>query len=132
MKIVRRKFLQLMASAPVASTIPIRPGEAEEALKQVRVATGLLAMWQSTAWLGAEAGIFKKHGIDLSLPAIAVGGPHEGDAYVRCIRTARRTEGVYARAALARLPERSRGVVEAQAREVIESCVELSRIRDQH
>jgi ABC-type nitrate/sulfonate/bicarbonate transport system substrate-binding protein len=32
-------------------------------------------MWQSTAWLGAEAGIFKKYGIDLSVPAIAVGGP---------------------------------------------------------
>ena len=32
-------------------------------------------MWQSTAWLGAEAGLFWKRGIDLSLPAIAVGGP---------------------------------------------------------
>ena len=72
-----------MASAPVASTIPIRPGEAEEALKQVRVATGLLAMWQSTAWLGAEAGIFKKHGIDLSLPAIAVGGPQAAAGVIR-------------------------------------------------
>jgi len=41
----------------------------------VRVATGLLAMWQSTAWLGAEAGVFKRYGIDMTLPAIAVGGP---------------------------------------------------------
>jgi ABC-type nitrate/sulfonate/bicarbonate transport system substrate-binding protein len=39
------------------------------------VATGLLATWQSTAWLGAEAGIFKKRGIDMTLPAVAVGGP---------------------------------------------------------
>ena len=39
------------------------------------MATGLLAMWQSTAWLGAEAGLFKKRGIDMTLPAIAVGGP---------------------------------------------------------
>src|SRR6201985_1523038 len=83
MKIVRRKFLQLMASAPVASTIPIRPGEAEEALKQVRVATGLLAMWQSTAWLGGESRLFKKHGIDLSLPAIAVGGPQAAAGVIR-------------------------------------------------
>jgi hypothetical protein len=29
--------------------------------------TGLLAMWQSTAWLGAEAGAFRKRGIDLTL-----------------------------------------------------------------
>jgi ABC-type nitrate/sulfonate/bicarbonate transport system substrate-binding protein len=41
----------------------------------VRVATGLLATWQSTAWLGAEAGLFRKRGIDLTLPALAVGGP---------------------------------------------------------
>ncbi len=81
--IVRREFLQMMASATAASTIPVRPGEAEEALKQVRVATGLLAMWQSTAWLGAEAGIFKKHGIDLSVPAIAVGGPQAAAGVIR-------------------------------------------------
>jgi ABC-type nitrate/sulfonate/bicarbonate transport system substrate-binding protein len=35
----------------------------------------LLATWQSTAWLGAEAGVFKKRGIEMTLPAIAVGGP---------------------------------------------------------
>jgi ABC-type nitrate/sulfonate/bicarbonate transport system substrate-binding protein len=75
MTIVRREFLQLAASATAASTIPVRAGQAEQTLKQARAATGLLAMWQSTAWLGAEAGIFKKYGIDLSVPAIAVGGP---------------------------------------------------------
>ncbi len=32
-------------------------------------------MWQSTAWLGAEAGVFKKHDIEMTLPGIAVGGP---------------------------------------------------------
>jgi ABC-type nitrate/sulfonate/bicarbonate transport system substrate-binding protein len=44
-------------------------------VQRVRVATGLLATWQSTAWLGAESGIFKKRGIEMTLPAIAVGGP---------------------------------------------------------
>ncbi|HEY2509557.1 MAG TPA: hypothetical protein VGI39_01755 [Polyangiaceae bacterium] len=63
---------------------------------------------------------------------VAVAGPHEGDAYALCMRTARRTERSYARAALGKLPERSRRLVEAQAREVAESCVELTRIRDQH
>jgi ABC-type nitrate/sulfonate/bicarbonate transport system substrate-binding protein len=47
------------------------------------VATGLLATWQSTAWLGAEAGIFRKHGIDMSLPAIAVGGPQAAAGVIR-------------------------------------------------
>jgi ABC-type nitrate/sulfonate/bicarbonate transport system substrate-binding protein len=42
---------------------------------RVRVVTGLLATWQSTAWLGAEAGVFRKRGIDLAFPAVAVTGP---------------------------------------------------------
>jgi ABC-type nitrate/sulfonate/bicarbonate transport system substrate-binding protein len=53
------------------------------ASQRVRVATGLLATWQSTAWLGAEAGIFKKRGIDMSLPAIAVGGPEAAAGLIR-------------------------------------------------
>ena len=78
MKLPRLRFLQLAAGAAAQSTVsrfalaqspPTSPGET------VRVATGLLATWQSTAWLGAEAGLFKKRGIDMTLPAIAVGGP---------------------------------------------------------
>jgi ABC-type nitrate/sulfonate/bicarbonate transport system substrate-binding protein len=75
MTLVRREFLNLImgaASAPVAAS---RLALAQEAARQVRVATGLLATWQSTAWLGAETGLFKKRGIDMTLPAIAVGGP---------------------------------------------------------
>lgn len=41
------------------------------------------AIWQSTAWLGAEAGIFRKRGIDLTLPAIAVGGPEAAAGLAR-------------------------------------------------
>jgi ABC-type nitrate/sulfonate/bicarbonate transport system substrate-binding protein len=52
-------------------------------LTAVRVATGVLATWQSTAWLGAETGIFKKRGIDMTLPAIAVGGPQAAAGVVR-------------------------------------------------
>jgi ABC-type nitrate/sulfonate/bicarbonate transport system substrate-binding protein len=73
----RRKFLHLLAgSATVAmgSQIGWAQGPAKAA-QAVRAATGLLATWQSTAWLGAEAGLFKKHNIDMTLPAIAVGGP---------------------------------------------------------
>jgi hypothetical protein len=52
--VFRREFLQLIAGATPA--IAFRPGAAQETLRRVRVATGLLATWQSTAWLGAEAG----------------------------------------------------------------------------
>lgn len=79
----RREFLQFVTGATAASTIPLRRSEAQEASRQARVATGLLAMWQSTAWLGAETGTFKKHGVDLSVPAIAVGGPQAAAGVIR-------------------------------------------------
>jgi ABC-type nitrate/sulfonate/bicarbonate transport system substrate-binding protein len=83
MTLFRRQFLQLIAGAAVAPAAPFRPASAQKASQPVRVATGLLATWQSTAWLGAEAGIFKKHGVDMSLPAIAVGGPQAADTVIR-------------------------------------------------
>ena len=75
MTVARREFLQLIASAAAAPLTIARPISAQEASRPVRTATGLLATWQSTTWLGTELGVFKKRGIDMSLPAIAVGGP---------------------------------------------------------
>ena len=75
MTLVRRKFLHLIVGVAAVPLAAARFVRAQEPARPVRVATGLLATWQSTAWLGAEAGVFKKRGIELSLPAIAVGGP---------------------------------------------------------
>ncbi len=80
MTLTRRDFLQLVASS---AAIAFRPAAALDTARRVRVATGLLATWQSTAWLGAEAGVFSKHGVDLSLPAIAVGGPQAAADVIR-------------------------------------------------
>jgi hypothetical protein len=82
MALLRRKFLQSIAGAAAVSTACNR-ATAQQTPHSVRVATGLLAMWQSTAWLGAEAGIFKKHGIEMSLPAVAIGGPQAAGAVIR-------------------------------------------------
>jgi ABC-type nitrate/sulfonate/bicarbonate transport system substrate-binding protein len=82
MAVSRRYFLQLMAAA-AAPAIGLRPAAAQGASRPVRVATGLVATWQSTAWLGAEAGVFKKRGIDMTLPAMAVGGPKAAAAVIR-------------------------------------------------
>jgi ABC-type nitrate/sulfonate/bicarbonate transport system substrate-binding protein len=82
MQLFRREFLQLMAGAaavPATSRLAL----AQAASQKVRAATGLLATWQSTAWLGAEAGMFKKHDIDMTLPAIAVGGPKAAAGVIR-------------------------------------------------
>ena len=81
MKLFRREFLHLIPGAAVVAAS--RLAWAQEAPQRVRVATGLLATWQSTAWLGAEAGLFGKRGIDLTLPAIAVGGPQAATGLIR-------------------------------------------------
>ena len=81
MKLFRREFLHLIAAA--AAVPASRLAWAQETLQRVRVATGLLATWQSTAWLGTEAGLFKKRGIDVTLPAIAVGGPQAAAGLIR-------------------------------------------------
>jgi ABC-type nitrate/sulfonate/bicarbonate transport system substrate-binding protein len=86
MKLTRRKFLHLAAGAtalPTVSRFAWAQSPATSRGGSVRVATGLLAMWQSTAWLGAEAGVFKKRGIDMTLPAIAVGGPQAAAGLIR-------------------------------------------------
>ncbi len=85
MSLLRRKFLHFLAGAAATPAIPhLAWAEVPTTASQnVRVATGLLAMWQSTAWLGAEAGVFKKRGIDLTLPAIAVGGPEAAAGLIR-------------------------------------------------
>jgi ABC-type nitrate/sulfonate/bicarbonate transport system substrate-binding protein len=82
----RRRFLHLAAGAavlPTATRFSWAQAPSARAGGAVRVATGLLATWQSTAWLGAEAGLFKKRGIDMTLPAIAVGGPEAAAGLIR-------------------------------------------------
>ena len=83
MKLFRREFLQLIAGVAAAPATALRPAWAQETSRPVRVATGLLATWQSTAWIGAEAGLFKRRGIDMTLPAIAVGGPQAAAGVIR-------------------------------------------------
>jgi hypothetical protein len=82
MKLLRRDFLYLMAGTAAAPAMAFRMASAQEAFQRVRVATGLLATWQSTAWLGAEARLYKKRGIDMTLPAVAVGGPRAASGLV--------------------------------------------------
>jgi hypothetical protein len=81
-KFSRRQFL-LAGGATAIASLPAWAQGATTPLRPVRVATGLLATWQSTAWLGAEAGLFKKRGIDMTLPAIAIGGPEAAAGIIR-------------------------------------------------
>ena len=83
MPVARRAFLQMLGGAAAVSVAEVGSSAAQDARRQVRVATGLLAMWQSTAWLGAEAGVFKKRGIDMTLPGVAMGGPQAALGVIR-------------------------------------------------
>jgi hypothetical protein len=74
MTLIRREFLHLLAGAAAVPLASSRLARARDTAS-VRAATGLLATWQSTAWLGADLGMFKKHAVELTVSAIAVGGP---------------------------------------------------------
>jgi ABC-type nitrate/sulfonate/bicarbonate transport system substrate-binding protein len=56
---------------------------AEGDAAKVRMSTGLRATTQSITWIGTEAGIFKKHGIDVSFPRLEVGGPESTAGLIR-------------------------------------------------
>jgi ABC-type nitrate/sulfonate/bicarbonate transport system substrate-binding protein len=79
---VSRRSLLLTAAAVIAAPHTAR-AQTAPSLRSVRAATGLLATWQSTSWLGAEAGLFKKYDINMTLPGIAVGGPAAAAGLVR-------------------------------------------------
>jgi len=75
MTLARREFLGLMIGGAAAPLVTSHRSWSQVQARPVRAATGLLATWQSTAWLGAEAGVFRKHSINMTLPGVAVGGP---------------------------------------------------------
>jgi ABC-type nitrate/sulfonate/bicarbonate transport system substrate-binding protein len=49
----------------------------------VRVTTGLRATGQSIAWIGTEAGVFRKHELNVSFPKLEVGGPESAAGLMR-------------------------------------------------
>jgi ABC-type nitrate/sulfonate/bicarbonate transport system substrate-binding protein len=84
MALSRRDFLRIAAGASALAATPrFASSQAPAPAQRVRAAAGLLATWQSTTWLGAEAGVFKKRGIDMTVPAVAVGGPEAAAGLVR-------------------------------------------------
>jgi ABC-type nitrate/sulfonate/bicarbonate transport system substrate-binding protein len=59
----------------------IRPAAAAET--KVRMTMGLRATVQSIPWIGAEAGIFRRHGLLVEFPALEVGGLESAAGLVR-------------------------------------------------
>jgi ABC-type nitrate/sulfonate/bicarbonate transport system substrate-binding protein len=67
----------------MAAPIALRPGAGSAAENKVKMATGLRATVQSIVWLGAETGIFRKHGLDVDFVRFEVGGPASAAGLVR-------------------------------------------------
>jgi ABC-type nitrate/sulfonate/bicarbonate transport system substrate-binding protein len=49
----------------------------------VRVVTGLRATFQSLGWIGTQAGVFKRLGLDVTFPKLETGGPEAAAGLVR-------------------------------------------------
>lgn len=76
-RLMTRRQFGLAATAmalniwPVARALRAAAGAGTE----IRFATALRATFQSAAWIGTEAGIFRRHGIEVTFATLEAGGP---------------------------------------------------------
>ena len=52
-------------------------------VETIRIVTGLRAAKEAMAWIGAEAGVFRRHGLDVVFPKLEVGGPEAVAGLIR-------------------------------------------------
>ncbi len=84
----RREFIGLVGGMPIAWSPPtwaqpsMAPASADPAIVKIRAATGLRATLQSLIWIGTEAGIFRKHGLDVTVTT-ETGGPRAASGTVQ-------------------------------------------------
>jgi ABC-type nitrate/sulfonate/bicarbonate transport system substrate-binding protein len=73
----RRQFGLVTASVLATNLWPVMGALTASAAdaRNVRIATALRAAFQSVGWIGAETGLFRRHGIDASFPTLQAGGP---------------------------------------------------------
>src|ERR1700742_410009 len=93
----RREFIGLVGGVPIAWSLPAwaeapkapaTESVAEPGATHIRAATGLRATLQSLIWIGAEAGLFRRHGLDVTVTT-ETGGPPGGT------RTGRGGRGIW-------------------------------------
>lgn len=74
---LRRRLIVAGAGLAALGTFPggIALRVAKAADVKVRMTTGLLGTNQSIAWIGSQAGVFGRLGLDVSFPKLEVGGP---------------------------------------------------------
>jgi len=76
----RRRFVAVAAGAIAAESIPYALGVSTD---RVRIVTGLRAGVQSLGWIGMEAGIFRRLGLEIAFPKLETGGPEAAAGLIR-------------------------------------------------
>jgi ABC-type nitrate/sulfonate/bicarbonate transport system substrate-binding protein len=76
-QVTRRRLIAAGGGVVALGTLPggIAVRAAMAADTKVRMSTGIRATTQCISWIGSEAGVFRKHGLDVSFPKLEVGGP---------------------------------------------------------
>ena len=76
-KLMTRRQFDLAATAIAVNIWPVARAAraAAGAGTEVRFAIALRATFQSAAWIGNEAGVFRRHGIEVTFPTLEAGGP---------------------------------------------------------
>ena len=80
----RRRFLAAAAGAMATESFPQALGAGQATSDdRVRIVTGLRATNQSLGWIGTEAGIFKRLGLEVAFPKLETGGPEAAAGLIR-------------------------------------------------
>lgn len=76
-RLVTRRQFGLASTAMALNIWPVARAlrGAVNAGTEIRFAIALRATFQSAAWIGTEAGIFLRHGIEVKFPTLEAGGP---------------------------------------------------------
>lgn len=78
----RREFIGLVGGTPIAWSLPAWAQPAQPAITHIGAATGLRAALQSLISIGAEAGMFQRHSLDVTV-TVETGGPRAASGTVR-------------------------------------------------
>jgi ABC-type nitrate/sulfonate/bicarbonate transport system substrate-binding protein len=84
-QMTRRRLITAGVGVVALGALPggIAVRSAMAADTKVRMSTGVRATIQSISWIGSEAGVFRKHGLDVSFPKLEVGGPEAAAGMMR-------------------------------------------------
>lgn len=74
-RLITRRQFGLAATTMALNICPMSRALRAAAEMEIRFAIALRSTFQCAAWIGTEAGIFRRHGIEVTFPTLEAGGP---------------------------------------------------------